>query len=158
MKRLLLILAVILIALLSACGEPPTVSTEFDADFAVTQEDIAYKGTLTLSDGTLSVVFSEPYTVQGMAFNYGADGMRITYAGHETAANCDYIPSKAIPQVLHNALAYLPQATYTGSDESGDCFSLPTPYGEATLTAKDGVPTALDDPHAGLRFRFIATG
>lgn len=154
MKRLLLILAFVLIILLSACGEPPTVDKELDAEFAVTQEDTAYKGEIKLSDGKLTVTFSEPYTVQGMEFSYGADGMRITYAEHETTANCDYVPSNAVPQVLHNTLAYLPQATCTGSDETGDLFSLPTPYGEATLTARDGVPTALYDPHSGLRFSF----
>lgn len=149
-----LILALALTAMLCSCGEPPTVNADFSADFAVTQDGTDYRGALTLADGALTVSFTAPYTVAGMTFGYSGEGLTISRGDLGTVVNCDYIPASAAPEVLHNALAYLPQASYAESDESGDHFTLPTPYGDALLTAEDGVPTALSDPHTGMSFTF----
>ncbi len=155
MKRIILLLsAVLLSVVLCSCGEPPTLNTDFSTDFSVTQDDVGYQGTLAVADGALSVDMTAPYTVAGLRFGYDENGLTIGCGGLETVANSDYIPPSSVPAILHNTLAYLPQATYTESSDSGDSFSLPTPYGEAQITAVDGVPKELYDPHSGLTFTF----
>lgn len=139
---------------LTACGEPPTAADSFKADFSVSRDGIAYSGALTLTDSGLSVTMTAPYTVEGMRFDYTSDGLSISRGGLSAKANPDYISANAIPSVLHNTLTYLSQAAYTGSGNGEDSFTLPTPYGEAVITASNGAPISLTDPYSGLEITF----
>ena len=42
----------------------------------------------------------------------------------KTEINCDYIPSAALPSMLHNALTYLDSASYKGSEDGDDIYYL----------------------------------
>ena len=155
MKRILSAALLLFPILLSACSkEPPSLSTDFTGSFSVTQDEICYQGDIALDDTGLVVTMTEPYTVSGVGFRYDDEGLSIEYAGHKTTANCDYIPPSAIPQALHNALAYLPQAAYCSTENGADVFTLPTPYGDVAVTAKDGTPITLSDSKNGLEFTF----
>lgn len=155
MKRIICMIAAVPVALgLTACGEPPTVDSEFEADFSVVQDGSEYTGRLSVGEEGMSVDITAPYTVAGLGFDYSADGLSIRLGGLSANANCDYIPSTAVPEVLHNTLTYLGQAQYKETSDGEDSFTLPAPNSEAEITAKDGVPTGLYDPHSGLSFCF----
>ena len=157
MKKLILLLSAACIALcLSSCGEPPSVATVFDADFTVSRSGEDYSGRLSLTGESLTVAMTAPFTVEGMSFDYTDEGLTISRGGLSASANSDYIPAAAIPSVLHDTLTYIGQAAYIGSDGGEDSFTLPTPYGEATLTARDGDPVRLADDYSGLTFEFSA--
>ena len=155
MKRFLSLgILFVMILLLSACGEPPTVQSDFSASFTASRDDVGYAGTVTKSDASLTVIFSEPAAADGMEFCWENSALSIRYAGHSTQANADYLPSDSIPATLHNTLTYLSQAAYTGTENGEDRFTLPTPRGDAELTAENGVPTSLTDPNDGTFFYF----
>lgn len=155
MKRyfLLPILFAVILSL-SACGEPPTVQSDFSSAFTASRDNIDYTGTVVKDGTSLTVTLSEPCTVDGMAFCWDDDALSIRYAGHSANANADYLPADSIPAALHYSLAYLPQASYTETANGTDHFKLPTPYGDASLTAVDGVPTTLTDPLSETVFHF----
>lgn len=155
MKRILaLSILFILMLTLSACSEPPTVNAEFTAPFSVQYNGIDYAGTVSNSGSSLTLSMTAPYTVQGMVFDYQDSTLSVRYADCAANANADYLPSDSIPSILHNNLAYLAQASYDSSQDGADSFTLPTPYGEAALTAKEGIPTSLTDPKSGIEFTF----
>ena len=155
MKRYMILPILFAVILsLSACGEPPTVQSDFSSSFTVSRGDIDYAGTIAKDGTELTVIFTEPYTVNGTAFCWDVETLSIRYAGHSTQANADYLPADSVPAVLHNALCYLPQAVYTETADGEDHFSLPTPCGDASLTAADGVPTSLTDPLSGTVYTF----
>lgn len=157
MKRILsLSICLILLFSLSACGEPPTVESNFTVSFTVSRNDTDYAGTLIREEGVLNIQMSEPYTVKGMAYCYQDGELSLSYGGLSTKSSCDYLPDDSIPGALFESLAYLSQATYTESSDGEDSFSLPTPYGNATLTAKDGIPTSLYGLRSKLEFSFKA--
>lgn len=154
-KWITLFVTVLMLFCLSACrGDPPTIASAYTVSFNVTQDAIRYEGTLQQEDDTMTVTLSEPYAVSGLSFVYKGEELQIDYAGHSTIANSDYISSLTIPAVLHNTLSYAQNAEYQQTDEKGDSFSLPTPYGSAELYASDGIPTSLYDEHSGLEFSF----
>lgn len=155
MKRLIIlpILFAVIFAL-SSCGEPPTVQSDFTASFTANYDDVDYAGTVTKNGDNLTVTFSAPYTVEGTAFCYEDGTLCIRYAGHSTQANADYLPANSVPAMLHNTLSYLSQASYTGTQDGKDHFSLPTPYGDASFTAQDGIPLSLTAPQSGTVFLF----
>lgn len=140
--------------LLSSCGEPPTVQSDFSASFTTHIDNTNYAGAVVKDHDSLTVTLSEPFTVSGMAFLWDGGSLSMRYAGHKTQANADYLPAESIPAALHNALAYLPQASYTETKNGEDYFTLPTPYGDAALTVRDGIPTSLTDPNCGIAFHF----
>lgn len=157
MKRILsLIICLIPLLSLSACGEPPTVESNFTVSFTVSQDDTDYAGTLSRKDDSLNIQMSAPYTVKGMEYHYQDGELSLSYGGHSTKANCDYLPADSVPEVLFDTLTYLPQATFIESNGGEDSFNLPTPYGDASLTARDGIPTSLYEPYSGLEFSFNA--
>lgn len=139
---------------LSSCGEPPTVQSDFSASFTARYEDIDYAGAVTKEDDCLDVILSQPYTVSGMTFCWEGSALSVRYMDHSAGANADYLPADSVPAALHNALAYLPQAAYTGTENGEDRFTLPTPYGDAELTAQDGIPKSLTVPNSGTVFVF----
>ena len=142
MKRILSLTAVILILLsLSACSaKPPELAEAFEADFSALLGDAEYRGRLTADKDSLTILMTVPYTVEGMSFEYTDEGLSIGRGGMNTEVNCDYIPSTALPSRLHNALAYLGSASYSDSRDGEDIYTLPTPYGDAGITAKNGLP------------------
>lgn len=155
MKKLLCILLLLLILSLTACQkEPPTVQDSFDLAFTVTQDETDYAGTLNLGDGTMKITMTAPYTIEGTAFTYENGELTIGCGSLGTKANCDYLPAESIPTSLYDALTYLAQAVYTESQDGSDSFSLPTPYGDAVLTAENGLPTSLQIPQSDLFFHF----
>lgn len=156
MKRIIAVISLIsaILCLTSCRTEPPALSDSFSADFSVTDGTTEYSGNLEKTDSGLRVTFSEPYTVSGMSFEYTDEGMSIGSRGLSTLANSDYIPSRAVPSVLHNTTAYISQAAYKGSEDGEDIFTLPTPYGEAELRAINGAPISLSDSPSGLTFTF----
>lgn len=141
---------------LSGCGAPPALTENFKAVFSVSQDDISCKGTVSLSSEGLSIEMLEPYTVSGVRFDYSENSMSISCSDLSTKANCDYIPAGAIPSVLHNTFAYIRQAEFRRKEGDTDIYAVMTPYGEATIKAADGIPTALEDPYSGLCFEFIS--
>ena len=155
MKRLSAISALCLcITFLCSCGSPPTLNAEFDSSFEVTQDDMLCKGTIKMSDDALKIAVLEPYTAEGMSFDYVNDSLEISYGEHTTKVNCNYIPAGAIPSVLHNVLTYIDKAQYLRSEDGEDVYSVTTPYGEAIIKAADGSMLSLEDPYSGLYFRF----
>ena len=154
MKRFFLPMLCIPVLLLSSCGEPPTVQSDFSASFTARYKDTDYAGTLTKEGDHLAVTLYEPYAAEGMSFCWEDSALSVRYMGHSTKANADYLPADSIPAALHNTLAYLSQASYTGSENKEDRFTLPTPYGNAELTAQDGIPKSLTDPNSGTAFVF----
>ena len=154
-KRITLFIAVLMLYCMSACGkEAPAIASAYTVNFTVTQDAVQYAGSLQLDGDTMTITMNEPYAASGMSFVYKGEELQIDYAGHSTIANSDYISSLTIPASLHNTLSYSQSAEYQGSDDTGDRYSLPTPYGSAALTAKDGIPTSLCDEHSGLEFNF----
>ena len=157
MKRILsLTLCLFMLLCLSACGEPPTVENNFIVSFTVSQGDTDYAGTLTREDGVLNIQINEPYAVKGMAYRFEDGELSIDYGTHSAKASCDYLPANSIPTALFESLTYLPQATYSESNDGEDFFNLPTPYGNATLAARDGIPTSLSGLRSKLEFSFKA--
>ncbi|MBQ3329665.1 MAG: hypothetical protein IJG87_00635 [Ruminococcus sp.] len=155
MKKLF-ILPILLIPLflLVSCGEPPTVQSDFTASFTADHNGSVYRGTVAKEGGGLVVSLSEPYTVSGMEFCWEDSALSVRCQGHCTNANADYLPADSLPASLHNALAYLPQASYLSTENGEDRFTLPTPYGDAALTARSGIPTSLADPNGSTVFYF----
>ena len=156
MKRSLTVLlsAIIFTFPLSACGEQPTVDGDFTAAFTTKYLGADYSGTLYKNGDHMTVSMNDPYTARGLVFDYRGDTLGISLGVHSTETDPEYLPYDCIPSVLRNSLAYLPQAAYSGTEDGSDIFALPTPYGDATLTAQNGVPLSLTDPHSGMEFTF----
>ncbi len=155
MKRTVCILLLLPILLLTACkSEPPAISETFRLNFTVSQGDVDYEGIVDRSDDTLTVAMTSPYTVEDTVFRYDDDGLSVCYGTHSARANCDYLPYKSIPTVLYNASVYLSQASFVEKIDGEDHYTLPTPHGDAQLTAADGIPAELYDPNSGLTFHF----
>ena len=157
MKRILFLLtATVLIITLTACGSPPALKSDFSAMFSTQCGDLDYAGALNKSGDHLTITMKEPYTIAGMVFDYSDSGLSIKNGGHRTIADSDYLPDSSVPAALHNALLYLPQASYSGSPNGRDSYTVTTPYGDAEMTATDGYPTKITEPHSGLSFQFTA--
>ena len=157
MKRIIaLLFAFVLVCCTSACGEPPKAPTEFSAVYRICRDDIDCRGTVTVGEDGIKVTVSSPGSAKGLSFDYTAEGLTVRYAGHGTQINADYIPSDAVPSQLYRALAYLPQASYLGTENGEERFSLPSPGRNAELRVRDGVPTALVYPD-GTEFEFRET-
>ena len=156
MKRLFcIILSACLILCLSACGEPPTVQTDFAAVFTAQNGGAEYAGTADMTGGCLTVTMTEPYTVQGVTFAYADGTLTIRRGGLSAEADADYLPGGPA-DALYGVLPYLSQAEYTGTQNGTDAFTVPTPRGAVSLSAVDGFPTALTDPNSGYTFTFEA--
>ena len=154
MKKLLCIAcSLIILASLTACGEPPTVNNDFSAAFSARCGDTDYAGTLTKDGDVLTIDMTEPYTVQGITFTYQGGKLSVGYAGHSAEATAGYLPGSCIPSSLHGTLPYLPQAEYTETADGTDHFTLPTPNGAAQLTADNGSLLSLTDPN-GITYTF----
>ncbi len=156
MKRIIvLFITLISVLCLSSCkAEPPGPDSAFISDFSVTDGDMDYSGSVELNESGMTISLNEPYTVSGMSFTYNVDGMSISRGGLSAKANSDYIPSRAVPSVLHDALSYLSQAEYQSTEDGEDIYTLPTPYGEAELTAENGRIRSMKVPYAALEFDF----
>ena len=156
MKRFLTVLlsTIIFTFPLSACGEPPKVNSDLTAAFTTEYLGADYSGTLNKNGDHMTITMNAPNTARGLVFDYRGDTLSINLGVHSTEADTEYLPYNCIPSVLHNSLAYLPQAAYSGTEDGSDIFALPTPYGNATLTAQNGVPLSLTDPHSGMEFTF----
>lgn len=147
MKRLIcLLFGAALVCCTAACGEPPKAPTDFSAVYRICRDDIDCRGTVTVEEGDIRVTVSSPGSAKGLSFDYTDDGLTVGYAGHGTKINADYIPSAAVPSQLYRALAYLPQASYLGTEDGEDRFSLPSPERAAELRTRDGTPTKLIYP------------
>ena len=144
----------LLLLTLTACGEPPTVCSDFSGDFTVRYGDTDCRGKLDKNGGELSIVMTGPCTVEGMTFTYRESSLSVGFGGHSAETTADYLPSCSIPSCLHSALPYLPQAEYIETADGEDRFSLPTPSGSAVITASDGIIKTLTVPQNGLEFRF----
>ena len=99
-------------------------------------------GLLTPTAGTL--------TIDGEAPGKG------THAKVAYLPDADYLPDNSVPASLRNALLYLSQASFTGSQGDCDHYAVTTPYGESAMSASDGYPTEITDPHSGICFKFTA--
>ena len=154
MKRILLLFMTLPILLLCACGDPPAVQSDCRLAFTAHNADIPCAGTVEKDGDTLTVTMSEPYTVQGMIFSYEGETLSIRYGGHSAQANADHLPADSIPGILYGTLSYLPQATYSGTQDDTDRFILPAPCGDCELTAQNGIPVSLTVPKSGLTFSF----
>lgn len=157
MKKIITLITTLLLLLsLASCGSPPTLKTDFSAMFSTQIDDMDYAGALNKNGDHLTITMKEPYTISGMVFDYGDTGLSIKSNGHSTNADADYLPDNSIPAALRNALLYLSQASYTGSQNGKDSYTVTTPYGEATMTADNGYLTEVTEPHSGLCFKFTA--
>lgn len=157
MKKFGIILSALLLLLtLASCGSPPALKTDFSALFSVQSGDTDYAGALNKNGDHLTITMKEPYTISGMVFDYSDTGLSIKSEGHSTNADIDYLPDSSVPAALRNALLYLSQASYNGSQNGTDSYAVTTPYGEATMTACDGYPTGITEPHSDLHFKFTA--
>lgn len=156
MKRFFSILLIVLTLtlFLTSCGEPPTVNSDFLAVFTTTYQNEDYAGTIKKDGDHLTIAMTSPYTVQGLIFEYQGDALSIRRGDHSANSKTEYLPDNSIPAVLRNTLVYLPQATFSKTEDGADIFDLPTPYGDATVTALNGIPTTLTDPHSGLEIKF----
>ena len=157
MKRIIFLLLVsVLLITLTACGSTPTLKTDFSALFSVNSGDTDYAGAVNKDGDHLTITMKEPYTIAGMVFDYSDSGLSILSKGHSTNADTDYLPDNSVPAALRNALLYLPQASYNGSQNGTASYTVTTPYGDAGLSAEDGYPTKITEPHSGLSFKFTA--
>lgn len=157
MKRfIILFLTTILLLTLAACGSPQPLKTDFYTLFSAQSDDTVYAGSLNKSSDHLTVTMSEPYPIAGMVFDYSDNGLSIKSSGLSTNADADYLPDSSVPGALRNALLYLSQARYIDSENGKESYSVTTPYGEALLTANDGYPTEITEPHSGIIFKFTA--
>ena len=157
MKRIILIiLTLLMIISLASCGSPPVLKTDFSALFSVERDNTEYAGTLNRNGDHLTIIMKEPYTIAGMVFDYSDTGLSIGSNGHSTGADADYLPDSSVPAALRNALLYLTQASYVGTQNGVDSYTVNTPYGEAPLTASDGYPAEITEPHSGMHFKFTA--
>ena len=155
MKKLVVLFSIILLNItLVSCGSPPTLKNDFSATFTAQYEDNDCAGTLNKNGDHLTVTITEPYTVAGMVFDYSDVQLSIKSQGHSTNADADYLPDNSVPGALRNALLYLSQASYTGSEKGEDSYTVTTPYGEAALIASDGYLTKITEPHSGIIFHF----
>lgn len=154
MKKLYLILLILPLLSLTSCGEPPSINSDFSAVFSVQNEEITYTGTLNRCGDQLSITMTEPYTVAGLTFSYTDSQLNVQREHHSTYANADYLPAESIPSALRNSILYITQASYTGSENGTDTFTVETPYGEAALSASYGYLKEITEPHSGMTFRF----
>ena len=158
MKRFLFLLtATVLIITLASCGSPPTLKTDFSAMFNTQIDSTDYAGAVNKNGDHMTITMKEPYTIAGMVFDYTDSGLSIRSNSHSTNADADYLSDNSVPGALRNALLYLSQASYNGSQNGVDSYSVTTPYGEATMTADDGYLTEITEPHSGLCFKFSAS-
>ena len=155
MKRIICVI-IFIVALLSltACGkEPVAPRDDMISGFAVNQGGIDFTGRLERGENGTVITMTSPETVQGVGFAY-TDDLIIDCEGLTTTAPRDYLPYSAAPSVLYNALMYIDQATYIGSEDGVDSFSVPTPNGTALITSVKGEPVSLTDNCSGLVFAF----
>ncbi len=156
MKKAIILSAALLLIILSACGKAPQAKSDFSVAFTAEHQDddTKYTGTLTKSGDRIHITLSEPYTIKGMTFDYQDSELSIERNGHNAITNCRYLPADSLPSTLHNILAELTHAAYTKSENGEDLYTIPTPYGEAELSASDGIPTALTAPESRWKFLF----
>lgn len=156
MKRFVcLMISILAVIALTACGkEPVAPNADMISDFAVTQGGTKYAGRLERGDNNTVITMTSPDTVNGVGFTYTADELSISCGDHKTTAPRDYLPPTSAPSALYNALTYIDQASYIGSDDGIDSFSVPTPNGAAVIMSVDGEPVSLTDNNSGLTFTF----
>lgn len=154
MKRFLTLLLLLPLLTLSSCGKPPALQTDFSASFTAQADELDCAGTVVKEGDRLTITINEPYTTKDMIFDYDDARLSVRYLGHSANAEADYLPANSVPASLRSALLYLTQANYTGSENGCDTYSVTTPYGEAALSAQDGYPTEITEPHSGITFRF----
>ncbi len=148
MKKIAVMLLTILLFSLTGCSkEPPTISDSFTVGLQAEYNQLGLSGVLTHNANGTQITFTEPYTLSGLRFGYADEELTIGFTGHETHADSGYLPEAALPSRLYTTLLYLSQAQYTDSKDGTDAFAIPTPSGEAVLTAKEGIPTLLTLPH-----------
>ena len=92
--------------------------------------------------------------MDGLRFDYANEQLRIGYTSLETRSKSDYLPEASLPCRIYNAMLYLSQAQYTGSENDVDTFTVPTPQGDMTITAVKGTPTGMTLPRSGIKLRF----
>ncbi len=155
MKRAIVILiSALMLICLTACGDPEPLKTEFKAVFSVTQNETDYKGELELADDSLHIKMIQPYSIEGIEYDYSDKGLSVSLNEHSAQVNCDYIPASAIPSVLHNILSYISAAECQGNEDGYDRYAVTSPYGVAIIKAADGHPSEMSDPFSGLSFKF----
>lgn len=156
MKRILsvIILSLTMLVLCACAHGAREVDTEFSCKVSVTGGELACEGELSVGADEFILTMTAPPTIAGISYRYQNGELRTSYNGLSTVSDHDHIPSSAIPRALYTSLSYLSEAAYQTSDGDVDTFSLPTPYGAATLTAKDGKPHTLTSGFFPYEFRF----
>ena len=154
MKRFFFMILTVLLLTLPSCSQPTAIKTDFSASFTAACDDRDYAGTVAKDGDHLTVTVSEPYTVQGMVFDYTDTQLSIRDRGHSTETEADYLPKSSVPSALRDSLLYLSQASYTGSESGCDYYAVDTPWGEALITADEGMIITVTEPHSGITFYF----
>ena len=155
MKRFILIPLTALLFCLGGCAKkPPTLSDSFTLEFQTAYNGLELSGELSQSADGTQIRLNGPYTVDGLRFDYANEQLRIGYTSLETRSKSDYLPEASLPCRIYNAMLYLSQAQYTGSENSIDVFTVPTPQGDMTITAVKGTPTGMTLPRSGIKLHF----
>ena len=154
MKRFIILLAVLPCCLVGCSKEPPTLNDSFTVGFRTAYNDLDLSGELKHDFEGTSITLNEPYTVDGLCFDYAEEQLCVGYSSFETRAGSDYLPEGSLPSRVYDALLYLSQAQYTGSENDVDTFTVPTPQGEATITAAEGIPTGMTLPKSEIKLIF----
>ena len=159
MKRYLCMAILLIMTIsLTSCSEAPQVDADFSATFAAKIDEAEYAGDITADESGLSITMTQPYTVQGMRFDYYGGALSVDYGGHSVRADTGYLPCESVASALHETLAYLNQAEYRETKDGEDSFTLPTPHGSVALTAKDGALQTMTVPEYRMTFTFEPIG
>ena len=156
MKRIIcVIICIVALLSLTACGKEPVAPRgDMISGFAVNQGGTEFAGRVERGENGTVITMTSPDTVNRVGFTYTADEHSVSCGDHKTTAPRDYLPSVSAPSALYNALMYIDQATYIGSEDGVDSFSVPTPNGTALITSVKGEPVSLTDNNSGLVFAF----
>lgn len=140
--------------LIGCSAEPPAAPAAFSANVSVDGAEPPCGGTVEVTEDIVRFTVSEPSTAAGLCYTFTGGELRTSFGDHSAVAPHDYLPAGSVPEALYQCLSYLDTAEYLKTEEGNDTYALSTPYGQATLTVRDGVPTALTAEFAPYTFRF----
>lgn len=155
MKRTAILLLTLLLCCCAGCRAEPPLHDSFTADFQTTYNGPQWQGTLTRTADGVDMTFFDPYTVSGLRVTYAGDRMQICCGDLTADAGSDLLSEASLPCLLYTTLLYLNQAQYTGDRDGEDHYTVPTPNGEAEITARDGIPASIILPKNHITVKLV---
>ncbi len=154
MKRLFSLAAVgVLLICLTACGSAPVLNASYSGGVQITDGTTNYLADLQTDGESLTITFSAPESVAGISCSFRDGELHTGLNGLDCIIPADSLPPSAIPSLLYEIFSDAESAEYQASEDGTDVFILPSRAGDATVTAKGGVPLTLTRGNLSVTFR-----